>query len=295
MDRVPFFKMSGSGNDFIIVDNRQAQIEKTALPPFIAAICRRGLSVGSDGFILVEDTEGADFKWHFYNSDGSRAEMCGNGARCVSRFAYVTGIAGREMTFETDAGIVTATVTGDKVKIGVPDPSGLQMDETIETSNGDITLCRVNTGVPHAVIEVSALDQIDVVNLGKEIRNHTHFAPAGTNVNFISILGEGRIALRTYELGSGRRNARLRHRGGGNRTGGSREIWRGFACNGHTGERLRSDCLLRAGGRCYFQCISRGRCPYHLSGRALGGSVAGCWITVAGPDHQPAGPFPTST
>lgn len=201
MDRVPFFKMSGSGNDFIIVDNRQAQIEKTALPPFIAAICRRGLSVGSDGFILVEDTEGADFKWHFYNSDGSRAEMCGNGARCVSRFAYVTGIAGREMTFETDAGIVTATVTGDKVKIGVPDPSGLQMDETIETSNGDITLCRVNTGVPHAVIEVSALDQIDVVNLGKEIRNHTHFAPAGTNVNFISILGEGRIALRTYERG----------------------------------------------------------------------------------------------
>ncbi len=201
MNRVPFFKMSGSGNDFIVVDNRRAKIEKAAVAPFIAAVCRRKLSVGSDGFILVEDAESADFRWHFYNSDGSRAEMCGNGARCVSRFAYVTGIAGREMTFETDAGMVTATLTGDKVKIGVPDPVDFQMAETVETSSGDISFCRVNTGVPHVVIEVGALDQIDVANLGKEIRYHTRFAPAGTNVNFVSILEESRVALRTYERG----------------------------------------------------------------------------------------------
>lgn len=201
MDRVPFFKMSGSGNDFIIVDNRIPKIKKEVLTPFIAGVCRRKRSVGSDGFILVEEAEHADFKWHFFNSDGGRAEMCGNGARCVSRFAYITGIAGRVMTFETDAGIVTAEVTDACVKIGLPDPGRLQMDRFIKTTRGEISFCSVNTGVPHVVIVEKDLDRIDVVDFGREIRNHRHFAPSGTNVNFISLLPEGRIAIRTYERG----------------------------------------------------------------------------------------------
>lgn len=201
MDKIPFSKISGSGNDFIIIDNRQEVVKKADLTSFIVSICRRRMSVGSDGFILVEDSAKADFKWHFYNSDGSRAEMCGNGARCVSRFAFVEGIAGHEMTFESDAGIVSAAVTGEKVKIGLPDPSQLQMDETIKTTQGKISFCSINTGVPHAVIMVADLEGIDVVKLGKEIRNHPHFAPAGTNVDFISPVVEARIALRTYERG----------------------------------------------------------------------------------------------
>ncbi|MBW1725188.1 MAG: diaminopimelate epimerase, partial [Deltaproteobacteria bacterium] len=88
MEKIEFYKMSGSGNDFIIVDNRDKIVDGTDLLNFIVKVCRRKMSVGADGFILVENTEGADFKWRFFNSDGSVAEMCGNGARCVARFAY---------------------------------------------------------------------------------------------------------------------------------------------------------------------------------------------------------------
>ncbi len=202
MDKIQFVKMSGSGNDFIVIDNRQNVLKKvTDLTSFITGVSRRRMSVGSDGLILVENSANADFKWHFYNSDGSRADMCGNGARCVSRFAFVEGIAGHKMTFESDAGIVSAVVTDDKVKIGLPDPSQLQMDQTIKTTQGEISFCSINTGVPHAVISVVEPDRIDVLKLGKEIRNHPHFAPAGTNVNFISPMADTRIALRTYERG----------------------------------------------------------------------------------------------
>jgi len=95
MEKIKFYKMSGSGNDFIVVDNRDKIVDGTDLLNFIVKVCRRKMSVGADGFILVENTEGADFKWRFFNSDGSVAEMCGNGARCVARFAYLNGIRNR--------------------------------------------------------------------------------------------------------------------------------------------------------------------------------------------------------
>ena len=106
MTPITFSKMSGSGNDFIIIDNRSRSIDGIDLSQFITAVCRRKMSVGADGLILIEPSDKADFSWRFYNSDGSRAEMCGNGARCAARFAYVNGIAGEKLTFETDAGIV---------------------------------------------------------------------------------------------------------------------------------------------------------------------------------------------
>ena len=111
---VPFFKMSGSGNDFIIIDNRNAEIQNINLAAFIPSVCRRRMSVGADGVILIEGCETADFKWHFFNSDGSRAEMCGNGARCAARFAYLNKIAGSPMSFETDAGYVNAEIKYDR-------------------------------------------------------------------------------------------------------------------------------------------------------------------------------------
>ena len=117
MDSISFFKMSGSGNDFIIVDNRSRIVDNIDLPTFIRGVCRRKISVGADGFILIESSEKADFKWRFYNSDGSKAEMCGNGARCAARFAFVNGIAGDSLSFETDAGIVNGQIIDDRAKV----------------------------------------------------------------------------------------------------------------------------------------------------------------------------------
>ncbi len=201
MDQIPFYKMSGSGNDFIIIDNREKVVPEDDLQGFIAGICRRKMSVGADGLILVENTEQADFKWRFYNSDGSVAEMCGNGARCVARFAYQNGIVGERMSFETLAGVVHAEVIEKRVKISMPDPFELILDENLGIAQGNITMSNVNTGVPHVVIETPTLDNAEVVALGREIRHHSRFSPAGTNVNFVSAGSDDMITIRTYERG----------------------------------------------------------------------------------------------
>ncbi len=201
MEPISFYKMSGSGNDFIIVDNRNKVVEETDLPVFISRICRRKISVGADGFILIESSDKADFKWRFYNSDGSKAEMCGNGARCAARFAFVNGIAGDNLSFETEAGVVRGQVKEDRAKVKMPDPADLRLDYTIELENGPVTVCSVNTGVPHVVISQETIEDVNVFELGREIRFHDAFTPAGTNVNFISQRKQGQLAIRTYERG----------------------------------------------------------------------------------------------
>jgi len=201
MDRISFYKMSGSGNDFIIIDNRNSVVDENNLQDFIAKVCRRKMSVGADGFILVEKSENVDFKWRFFNSDGSQPEMCGNGARCVARFAYLNGIAGSKMSFETIAGIVSAEVKNDRVKIKMTDPADLKVNYTLELGNGPLSLSSVNTGVPHVVVTTDNLDDVEVVRLGREIRFHDSYAPAGTNVNFTCAGNDNTISIRTYERG----------------------------------------------------------------------------------------------
>jgi diaminopimelate epimerase len=201
MKKIDFFKMSGSGNDFIIVDNRNKVVDEADLTNFIVKACRRKMSVGADGFILVENTDAADFKWRFYNSDGSIAEMCGNGARCVARYAYLNGIAGADMSFETQAGMIQAQVAGERVRVKMTDPFDLKMDYTIDLNNRSLILSSVNTGVPHAVVVEDNINTIDVVMVGREIRYHDRFAPAGTNANFVCHLKDNIIAIRTYERG----------------------------------------------------------------------------------------------
>ncbi len=193
--------MSGSGNDFIIVDNREGVVEENDLQKRIAKVCRRKMSVGADGFILLEKSETVDFKWRFFNSDGSVAEMCGNGARCAARFAYLNKIAGERMSFETIAGIVSASVTEDGVKIKMPDPLDIRTDYIIELAKGPLSVCSVNTGVPHVVVHADKLDRVDVTGQGREIRFHRIYAPAGTNVNFVSMGESGVMTIRTYERG----------------------------------------------------------------------------------------------
>ena len=200
-DTIPFYKMSGSGNDFIVIDNRQPKFDEANLAKLIIGACRRKMSVGADGLILVENTDKADFKWRFYNSDGSRAEMCGNGARCVSRFANLTGIAGKKLSFLTDVGVVSAVVSGDKVKIKMTDPTDLREEASLELGGVVFDYRFINTGVPHAVFEVEDLEGLDVVAVGRKVRHHPAFAPDGTNANFIRRNADGHLSIRTYERG----------------------------------------------------------------------------------------------
>jgi len=197
---LPFVKMSGTGNDFILIDHRKAAIHAGAMSEFAALVCRRRFSVGADGLILIEDSQEADFRWRFFNADGSVAEMCGNGARCAARFAYMQGIAPARMRFETIAGIIEASVADTLVAIRMTRPRDLRLDQNIVVDGKEMTVHFVDTGVPHAVVFVDEVDRIDVRRLGAAIRYHEAFAPAGTNANFVGRQGDG-FKVRTYERG----------------------------------------------------------------------------------------------
>jgi diaminopimelate epimerase len=201
MDKIPFYKMSGSGNDFIIIDNRDHKVTIDDLPGFVAKVCRRRMSVGADGLFLIEPSDRVDFKWRFHNADGSEAEMCGNGARCVARFAVLNHIAKEQLTFETLAGDISAHVRGDQVRIKMSEPRDLVLDESVPVAGYPLPISRVNTGVPHVVMEVKDLEGTNVKAVGQTIRFHPQFAPAGTNVNFIAPVDKALWAIRTYERG----------------------------------------------------------------------------------------------
>ncbi|NVM56518.1 MAG: diaminopimelate epimerase, partial [Desulfobacterales bacterium] len=198
---IPFYKMSGSGNDFILMDNRSKVVDEENLSQFIASVCRRKHSVGADGLILLETSERADFKWRFFNADGGEAEMCGNGGRCAARLAYLKGIAGPRLSFETKAGVIRAEVTGKRVKLGMPQPSAAELDYPLEVEGQTFTVSSITVGVPHVVIWVGDVETTPVFRAGRAIRYQQHYAPAGTNVNFVQPLESGALAIRTYERG----------------------------------------------------------------------------------------------
>ncbi len=199
---IAFEKMNGTGNDFILIDNRGGAISLTYQAEFARLVCRRMFSVGADGLILIEECKEADFRWQFYNADGSKAEMCGNGSRCAARFAWRHGIAGKKMTFSTLAGIVAAEVGDDEsiIKVRLPDPFDFRSDLSIDLDEQQLPLFFVNTGVPHAVIFVDH-DEIPVKAWGRKVRYHKLFEPKGTNVNFVQIKKGNTIRVRTYERG----------------------------------------------------------------------------------------------
>ncbi len=198
---IPFTKMSGTGNDFILIDHRQRFLEGVDCSRLAKAICRRNFSVGADGLILIEPSSVADFSWQFLNADGSVAEMCGNGARCAARFAYNRGIAGKTMRFETLAGIIEAFVEGPAVRIGLTPPRDLRLDLSLDIDSADRILHFVNTGVPHVVHFVEDNSRTPVVKWGRYIRLHKMFQPAGTNANFVEVTGKNALSVRTYERG----------------------------------------------------------------------------------------------
>lgn len=203
MSEIEFFKMSASGNDFILIDNRDRKINKKHkdISEFVAKICRRRHSVGADGVILIERSTKADFRWKFFNADGSEAEMCGNGGRCAARFAFIKGIAGKEMAFETIAGIIRAVVDATMVKLQLTTPLDIKLDYPINLKDNEIFLSSVNTGVPHAILLSDDIDHVPVEELGRTIRYHKAFGEKGTNVDFVQIVDRRNILIRTYERG----------------------------------------------------------------------------------------------
>lgn len=204
-ERCHFTKMTGSGNDFIIIDNRDRHIDPERYQPLARLACRRKLSVGADGIIFIETDSEVDFKWSFFNADGSAAEMCGNGARCAARFVRVHNIVEQDrMAFRTMAGIIEATIRGEKVKIRMTPPHGFETDVLVQAADRSFQVHSINTGVPHVVClvdDASALEEVDVFNWGRVLRNHPRFQPAGTNVNFIALQDNHRLLIRTYERG----------------------------------------------------------------------------------------------
>ncbi|MDI6796248.1 MAG: diaminopimelate epimerase [Desulfatibacillaceae bacterium] len=195
-----FYKMTGAGNDFIFLNNFSLRIAHQKGPELARALCPRGISVGADGLVLLEPSKKADFAWRFFNADGSGASACGNGSRCAARLAHYLGIAGKKLTFETGAGIVEASVEPDSVRVSLAEPSPIQL-LGINAGGKDYSVSFVDTGVPHAVVQVEAVAAVDVENQGRAIRFHTAFAPEGTNVTFMQIMPGNEIDIRTYERG----------------------------------------------------------------------------------------------
>lgn len=199
---IPFSKMNGAGNDFVVIDNRDLEYDLSKEQ--IEAICDRHRGIGADGFIAVEPSQEkeGEVRMRYYNADGGEAEMCGNGARCFGNFyRRLTGVS-EKLLFETMVGIVSAEYPDeDNVRVGLSDPFDFSLNEELEVLGNTETVHSINTGVPHALIQVEDVDESDIYKIGKNLRYHDRFSPAGTNANIFSVVEERRIKLRTYERG----------------------------------------------------------------------------------------------
>lgn len=204
--KIEFVKMNGAGNDFIVIDNRKGVLKNLEISTFVRLVCRRRKSIGADGLMILEDSNKADFKMRYFNSDGSEGEMCGNGARCIARFAYLLGVAEEEMKFETMSGIHEAFIIGENVRIIFPDLNinTFKLNQRNDFGFGEIEYHFATVGVPHAVIyrkDVESMNDDLLKDLGRKVRYNLNVFPKGTNVNFVKISDENEIIVRTYERG----------------------------------------------------------------------------------------------
>lgn len=205
MRRTAIVKMSGTGNDFLMVDNRQELLREEELPLLARAACPRRTSAGADGVILIEKAgrDDCDFRMRIINADGSEAEMCGNGSRCAAVFAVEIGAAGREQVIETLAGTLRATVGEDNrfARVRLSPPSELVAYPALDLGEEKADVWWIDTGVPHAVRFVDDSAAVDIEKAGPLLRRHRSFAPRGANADFVQLLGNNEIAVRTFERG----------------------------------------------------------------------------------------------
>ena len=202
---IPFLKMHGAANDFVVIDHRRALLPD---PPgaLVARLCDRRRGVGADGVLLLESDPELDFAMRYFNADGKPAEFCGNGARCLARLALDQGL-GRAgvVRFRTAVGVMEARRTPDggaadiELHFGRVEPAGEPV--TVAVAGRDFTGRLVRPGVPHFVVAVPAVAAVPLAEWGAALRHHTRFAPAGANVDFVARLGSQRYAMRTYERG----------------------------------------------------------------------------------------------
>jgi diaminopimelate epimerase len=195
-----FVKMSGTGNDFVMINNMDLGL-KTDLNKLALRLCQRQFGIGADGIILIEPASDADFTMRIFNADGSEAEMCGNGSRCAALFASSLGVASSKMKFRTLAGIVEAVLNDNGAAIRLTEPAGMRKDISVGVKGIEYRMQFINTGVPHAVLFTDDVESVSVKVFGSVIRYHEAFKPAGTNVNFVQVIDNGTIRVRTYERG----------------------------------------------------------------------------------------------
>jgi diaminopimelate epimerase len=203
--RTNFTKMTGAGNDFVVIDNRTKRIE--AASKVARLLCDRRWGIGADGLLLLEKSRRACYRMMYYNADGSYGGMCGNGGRCIAWFAFANRIAGRTHEFEALNHVYAAKILKNEVVLTMKDPRKVKIGEEIPLGSGKLMINSIDTGSPHVVVpvdnlpEVVRLDDVDVLGMGRKLRFDLHFSPSGTNVNFIERAGRNSIRIRTYERG----------------------------------------------------------------------------------------------
>lgn len=202
--KLHFHKMTGAGNDFVVIDNRGGLITKGW--ELARKLCDRRWGIGADGLLMIENSHVASYKMMYFNADGSYGGMCGNGGRCIARYAAELGIARKEHRFEALDHIYGAKVHSSEITLEMRDPKDVRRDFVLRIGGKSLKASYVDTGAPHVVLDARGvsrrgLDQVDVVEIGKKIRYEKRFRPGGTNVNFVEISGHNSIRMRTYERG----------------------------------------------------------------------------------------------
>lgn len=198
---IRFTKMSGAGNDFVVIDNRSSSVPEP-ISEVVRSMCERRRGVGADGLILVETPKGDEhFYMRYYNSDGGEADLCGNGARCVAHFAHALGLAPQRMLFVSRAGRHEAEVSDEAVSVTMPRPHEAPRNIEVPFESGRTRVTFLTVGVPHVVVFCEDVKRVNVDGEGKRIRFDAAVGQDGANANFVQVEGDDRILLRTYERG----------------------------------------------------------------------------------------------
>jgi len=205
MQKVNFVKMVGAGNDFIVIEP-QANLDYIK---FTQTVCARQTGIGADGVLILEKSTTSDYRMRIINADGSEAEMCGNGARCMASYIVMNLKPVKQLFgMETLAGEILGEAHGEEARVRLSNPKDYMADLNITVAGNKMTVHYIDTGVPHVIAFVKGLQEVDVNSLGRLIRNHLRFAPRGTNVNFVELAspeggksGNSMVAVRTYERG----------------------------------------------------------------------------------------------
>ena len=196
-----FTKLSGAGNDFVALDDRDGRLGNTDPGALARALCDRHLGIGADGLLILARSTVADVKMKYYNADGTYGGMCGNGGRCTVQYARLLGVPGDELTLEALDFVYRARFTAHGVRLHMKNPVGIVRGIRVATADGTHTVHAIDTGSPHIVCFVQDRTTVDVTGIGRALREHERFKPSGTNVNFVETLGTSALGMRTYERG----------------------------------------------------------------------------------------------